>query len=265
MFSVKSYTNIHFAKHNLIICVLKQNFMKVSTSSNTWNKTRTKSNTSNENNSLETLIAKYEPKLLYNSVIEGRKMKLGYQKNNIRMLQIMRYQEKLKNKLATIQPLPLSLKYLSDGNESIEVKDLSGDKNEPVLEKLTQFPYNFMKSDSMMNESEVIDRGDTTNDRINSIGDEIVQRNKLYKDTNDWMTAYDNFENDLVDEVERNDEINYGTPDPNSEISNVPCGGCGALLHCKVYYVIILSKSQHFPVKIKKYVVYQKFVVFMSV
>lgn len=26
---------------------------------------------------------------------------------------------------------------------------------------------------------------------------------------------------------------NYGTPDPNSNISSVPCGGCGALLHCK--------------------------------
>lgn len=25
----------------------------------------------------------------------------------------------------------------------------------------------------------------------------------------------------------------YGTPDPNSNISSVPCGGCGALLHCK--------------------------------
>ncbi|XP_011698761.1 PREDICTED: nitric oxide-associated protein 1 [Wasmannia auropunctata] len=26
---------------------------------------------------------------------------------------------------------------------------------------------------------------------------------------------------------------NYGTPDPNSNVSSVPCGGCGALLHCK--------------------------------
>ncbi|KAJ8920237.1 hypothetical protein NQ315_011898 [Exocentrus adspersus] len=48
------------------------------------------------------------------------------------------------------------------------------------------------------------------------------------------MTAYDNFENDLIQNEEDTDEINYGTPDPNSEISKVPCGGCGALLHCKV-------------------------------
>ncbi|KAL0126503.1 hypothetical protein PUN28_005099 [Cardiocondyla obscurior] len=26
---------------------------------------------------------------------------------------------------------------------------------------------------------------------------------------------------------------NYGTPNPNSDVSSVPCGGCGALLHCK--------------------------------
>lgn len=29
------------------------------------------------------------------------------------------------------------------------------------------------------------------------------------------------------------DEVNYGTPNPNVPVSNVPCGGCGALLHCQ--------------------------------
>lgn len=27
--------------------------------------------------------------------------------------------------------------------------------------------------------------------------------------------------------------VNYGTPDPQSKVTNIPCGGCGALLHCK--------------------------------
>ena len=27
--------------------------------------------------------------------------------------------------------------------------------------------------------------------------------------------------------------MNYGTPDSESEISSILCGGCGALLHCK--------------------------------
>jgi len=42
----------------------------------------------------------------------------------------------------------------------------------------------------------------------------------------------------MVDVEEYDDTLNmwldnYGTPDPNSKISSVPCGGCGALLHCK--------------------------------
>ena len=27
--------------------------------------------------------------------------------------------------------------------------------------------------------------------------------------------------------------MNYGTPDSERGISSIPCGGCGALLHCK--------------------------------
>lgn len=29
-------------------------------------------------------------------------------------------------------------------------------------------------------------------------------------------------------------DVDYGTPDPTMPASNVPCGGCGAHLHCKV-------------------------------
>lgn len=43
----------------------------------------------------------------------------------------------------------------------------------------------------------------------------------------------------------------YGTPDPNSSISSVPCGGCGALLHCKDHAIpgylpseLFLNKSE---------------------
>lgn len=222
--------------------------MKVSTSSNAWNKTQRKSNISYENSSLESLIAKYEPKLLYNTVIESKKIKLGYKKNNIRMLQIMRYQELLKNELASIQPLPITLKYLSDDKESTEVEECSEEKNEPASEKLIQFPYSFNKSKHVINEYEMVNKEEIINDENDKIKNEILQRNKLHKNTHDWMTAYDNFENDLVDEVKRNDEINYGTPDPKSEISNVPCGGCGALLHCKVYHTAYFVDVKQFSI-----------------
>lgn len=30
--------------------------------------------------------------------------------------------------------------------------------------------------------------------------------------------------------------VNYGSADPNQPASSVPCGGCGAHLHCQVYF-----------------------------
>lgn len=36
-------------------------------------------------------------------------------------------------------------------------------------------------------------------------------------------------------------KLNYGTSDPNVPVSQVPCGGCGALLHCQVILWPIVS------------------------
>ncbi|KAI4502156.1 hypothetical protein M0802_002838 [Mischocyttarus mexicanus] len=44
-----------------------------------------------------------------------------------------------------------------------------------------------------------------------------------------WMDDYEQY-NDMNENP--NDWL-YGTPNQNSNISNIPCGGCGALLHCK--------------------------------
>ncbi|XP_043595837.1 nitric oxide-associated protein 1 [Bombus pyrosoma] len=50
---------------------------------------------------------------------------------------------------------------------------------------------------------------------------------ELRKVSDTWMSDYEQFDDTLVN-------VNcYGTPDPNSEISCIPCGGCGALLHCR--------------------------------
>lgn len=54
-----------------------------------------------------------------------------------------------------------------------------------------------------------------------------------------WMYDYENFP--LAQDATQADEdieetstrINYGTPAPDIPTSNVPCGGCGALLHCR--------------------------------
>lgn len=50
-------------------------------------------------------------------------------------------------------------------------------------------------------------------------------RNVAYK----WMDDYEQY-NDMQ---ENSTDWLYGSPNENTQISSVPCGGCGALLHCK--------------------------------
>ncbi|CAL7952519.1 unnamed protein product [Xylocopa violacea] len=53
---------------------------------------------------------------------------------------------------------------------------------------------------------------------------------ELWKIPFDWMCDYEEFDDTLID---FNWYKHYGTPEVNADASRVPCGGCGALLHCK--------------------------------
>lgn len=46
-----------------------------------------------------------------------------------------------------------------------------------------------------------------------------------------WMTDYEQYADS--GDPDESWKANYGTPKPNVPVSDVPCGGCGALLHCK--------------------------------
>lgn len=63
-----------------------------------------------------------------------------------------------------------------------------------------------------------------------------------------WMVDVEQYNDDQEDDMWLS---HYGTPDPNSSISSVPCGGCGALLHCKDHAIpgylpseLFLNKSE---------------------
>lgn len=55
-------------------------------------------------------------------------------------------------------------------------------------------------------------------------------KNDLSNVPPNWMVDVEEYDDTLEYDTWLD---NYGTPDPNSNISSVPCGGCGALLHCK--------------------------------
>ncbi|KAF7279172.1 hypothetical protein GWI33_007583 [Rhynchophorus ferrugineus] len=187
--------------------------------------------TNSVNEKFQALIEKYEHDVLFNSVIESNRLHLGYKENNLAMMKRIHYEEKLKTVFQTIQPIPISLKYYSENHyceEKSQSPEESQHQNNEEIKRDMQFPFN-MKTEGVK-EVPVLEKTNYT------IKNEIMARNKLIgQDMKNWMTSYDNYENDLVSHVENNDEhqINYGTPDPGSGISKYPCGGCGAYLHCK--------------------------------
>lgn len=53
--------------------------------------------------------------------------------------------------------------------------------------------------------------------------------------TKNWLSDYECYEERNLEEENSIPSwtSEYGTPDPSIDVSNVPCGGCGALLHCQ--------------------------------
>lgn len=104
--------------------------------------------------------------------------------------------------------------------------------------RIIHFPYSATKS-VLTSDGDKVEANEHTSSELNAdtVEDEVGKRKKLIG--KGWMTDFDNFNDELEDDDESDDswKVNYGTPDPNSEISDVPCGGCGALLHCKVIQV----------------------------
>lgn len=186
----------------------------------------------------------YGNKLIFNTKIDEIKTKSGYRNDFIHSINKKIYCNKLQDILDRTQPLPLSLKYYnsSDVNvkreEDVQNSHENNQETKSENEVFTNFPLNInypvkeeipiieSTSKKLVNKASVIDQ-------------RIRKKYELLKNTTNWMSCYDNYEYDLND-IEEDETIledwhvNYGTPDPSCKISSVPCGGCGALLHCKV-------------------------------
>lgn len=191
------------------------------------------------NQILQDLVEKYESKLLYNSTIDKLTLKSAYRRKMAIIRKMENFKKKMEHTVKTIQPLPISLKYFSEDLVGNKLNNKSEYSEENVnIDREIQFPF----------QENLIDRIEEDfqceNNDAASIDEEMYQRNKNFKN---WMTSYDNFENDLNIENDDYDEdwtVNYGTPNPNSKVSDTPCGGCGAYLHCKVSMIKIFITFQ---------------------
>lgn len=206
--------------------------------------------TENEKDPAETLLEEYEEKLLYNTIIESYRMRYGYKKNAHILTKKSKLEESLKIAQQTIQPLPLSLRYtLDEGNnvsEEITSNESINDSETTSIDlnTSTNFPYNVNLKIENVEDNNMKPK----EHQLLSIKNEIIAKKKILDESKEnWMTHYENYEEDLLPESENEAtieeppewKVNYGTPDPNCPISNEPCGGCGAHLHCKVTHNIV--------------------------
>lgn len=224
-------TNFLNLKKNLIL----QNVFLITRTCSTA--TKPVKTSEEHNNKIIDLVNKHQEKIIYSSYIESKKLKLGYKRNKAVEHKINLERQKIIRQIQSIDPIPLSLRFY---DESIDTKHKQEvDEAVKIVDKkniITHFPFDssdkFKESHNKDNEHLKF-----TNDV--SIKDEItgnMERYKLNEDTRNWMTDYENYEDDDIDNSNTEPwQLNYGTPDPNSVVSDVPCGGCGALLHCKVF------------------------------
>lgn len=177
---------------------------------------------------IDSIIKKYKGSLLYNNVIEDIGIELGHHRNKLIIKETERKKNLIRHQIQLIEPLPLSLKYVTDLPTSKVNKE---DGELKIDSRIVSFPYQSKEINSVSyveEPTEEIRKQLTPEEEVN------LKYEKL-KEMHNWMMNYDNYTQVEEEEIDHDNwKINYGTPDPRTDVSNVPCGGCGAYLHCKV-------------------------------
>ncbi|XP_043797874.1 nitric oxide-associated protein 1 isoform X3 [Apis laboriosa] len=109
-------------------------------------------------------------------------------------------------------------KMLDDTNTEKTNINLPNEKYKELFEKYLQIKQNTLNNNKNISMLENVEKNNK------------IPKGELWKIPSTWMTDYEHFDDTLLNECWYN---YYGTPNPNSEVSSIPCGGCGALLHCK--------------------------------
>lgn len=170
-----------------------------------------------ENKKIDVLCEKYKDKILFNSHMDSEKLQLGYYRYYLKVTKESTKQQIQNLKDKSFEPLPVALKYVVDKDKLL---DIENEDNTQVPEGIFQLPF-----------------GNST--KVNKL-EQRHSTEEITEDhtpvTNKWMTAYEQFDDSILQEDYEDNHLiwkdQYGTPDPKVRVSNVPCGGCGALLHC---------------------------------
>ncbi|XP_049541691.1 nitric oxide-associated protein 1 [Anopheles darlingi] len=189
----------------------------------------------NMSQSADTTYDRWKDKILYSSYLESNVLKLGYRRNKI-LESKMRQQEKERLRTeARASPFPVALMQLGEqaSADLFGRVDKSADTGAPDdTGSRYQMPYE--------------QRGI----RVQRSTEEAADEHEPTLSTGSWMSDYEYY-----DEAEQEDDERmsfYGTPDPHMPASHIPCGGCGALLHCIDHSIPGYLPSQLFKGKSKE-------------
>lgn len=180
-----------------------------------------------KNKDFPELLQKYKDKIIFNSYLESDKLKLGYYRYHKKTVKEAKATLGKELKEKSLPPLPVSLQYYVDKDRLLQDEEVAT-TTEP--DKEFQLPFG-SSSKIDYDDSKLVPSKKATNTDITT--EQEFDRSNI----NQWMTNYEYFDDTkIASELEdggENEWLNqYGTPDPTVGVSRVPCGGCGALLHC---------------------------------
>ncbi|KAI5637365.1 50S ribosome-binding GTPase domain-containing protein [Phthorimaea operculella] len=183
-----------------------------------------------QNDDFNTLLQNYKDKITFSSYLDHEKLELGYFKYYLKTIKRAKRTQIKDHQDKSLPPIPVSLKYYLDkdrllNEEKSSRKDLESDK---------AFQLPFGTTTHVEIKEDEIKPTEKPEAQIFSEEKSEYDRSGLKK----WMINYEHFDDTKVtgsdddeDSIEEWGAM-YGTPDPSAGISNVQCGGCGALLHC---------------------------------
>ncbi|XP_046987580.1 nitric oxide-associated protein 1 [Schistocerca americana] len=168
------------------------------------------------------VLGEIRSKIIYNSVLhrlEWENRLAGFKKKR-----------KTLNRGESYHCSPVALKYVEDiADSETEEQPEAVFKDEKV-----DFPYRTYSefgSSSLHSSRNNSGENGTGKIMVSEFTTEPVPKEQTSEHyIKSWMNDYECYDGD---DIEPPWELNYGTPDTNIPVSNTPCGGCGALLHCR--------------------------------
>lgn len=197
-----------------------------------------------ETEELKSKLNSVSNKIIFNSVLEFSKFEGDWKKRRV----LKDRQEKLKvskiNKKDRWSNIPVALKYITDTPE-IHATNKNEIKSSESENEIVCLPYGIETELNTLISAEVQQQG--MKESID-LPDQQMFKSELDSSNwtefsttvsnsgvSSWMSDYECYdENGNVFKNTKPWEMNYGTPDITTPISDVPCGGCGAMLHCQV-------------------------------